>query len=73
MSRKMPGTCNTEQFSRLYQLSCSTTRLYAESAVCAPRFGPELGLAFGNRSAALYHMGKFRACLRDIELALQYR
>ncbi len=51
----------------------SALKLYTESVVCAPKWGPELGLAFGNRSAALYHMGRYRECLRDVQLAIKYR
>lgn len=48
-------------------------KLYTESVICAPEYGPELSLAFGNRSAALYHQGKIKECLEDIALALKYR
>merc|ERR1712012_92184 len=48
-------------------------RLYSESVICSPEYGPELSLAFGNRSAALYHAGQYEDCLKDIELALKYR
>ena len=44
-------------------------KLYTESVICAP-LGPCLGLALGNRSAALYHLGHYEAASRDILLAL---
>ena len=45
-------------------------KLYTESVICAP-VGPALGLALGNRSAALYHLGRHEEASRDIELALE--
>ena len=45
-------------------------KLYTESVICAP-VGPALGLALGNRSAALYHLGQHEEASRDIELALE--
>ena len=48
-------------------------KLYTESVICAPELGPELGLAFGNRSAALYHLGHYEAASQDIGLARQHR
>jgi len=48
-------------------------KLYSESVICAPEFGPELSLAYGNRSACLYHLGHFKDCLQDIELAFRFR
>jgi len=45
-------------------------KLYTESVICAP-LGPALGLALGNRSAALYHLGQYEAASQDIELALE--
>ena len=33
--------------------------------------GPGLGLALGNRSAALYHLGQHTSALADIKLALE--
>lgn len=45
-------------------------KLYTESVICAP-VGPALGLALGNRSAALYHLGQYEEASRDIELALE--
>ena len=47
--------------------------MYTESVICAPEFGPELSLAFGNRSACLYHLGHYKDCLQDIELAFRFR
>eukprot|EP00095_Tigriopus_kingsejongensis_P005394 maker-scaffold770_size100439-snap-gene-0.28 protein:Tk05394 transcript:maker-scaffold770_size100439-snap-gene-0.28-mRNA-1 annotation:"set and mynd domain-containing protein 4" len=51
----------------------ASLKLFTESVICAPAVGPELSLAFGNRSATLFHLGHFEACLRDIELAFQHR
>jgi len=48
-------------------------KLYTESVICAPELGPELGLAFGNRSAALFHLGNYNASCTDIQLALQHK
>ena len=39
-------------------------RLYTESIITAPEFGPELSLGYGNRSAALYHGGQYEDCLQ---------
>jgi len=47
-------------------------KLYTESVICAPA-GPGLGLALGNRSAALYHLGQHAAAGQDILLALQHK
>ena len=41
-------------------------RVYTESIICSPEYGPELSLAFGNRSAALYHAGQFEDSLKGI-------
>ncbi len=48
-------------------------KLYTESIICSPELGPELSLGYGNRSAALYHVGQYEDCLQDIALALKYR
>eukprot|EP00092_Neocalanus_flemingeri_P090332 GFUD01114410.1.p1 GENE.GFUD01114410.1~~GFUD01114410.1.p1 ORF type:complete len:506 (+),score=194.91 GFUD01114410.1:37-1554(+) len=48
-------------------------KLYTESVICAPCVGPELGLAFGNRSAALFHTGQYQAACEDIKMALQHK
>ena len=45
-------------------------KLYTESVIVAP-VGPALGLALGNRSAALYHLGQHEEASRDIEVALE--
>ena len=45
-------------------------KLYTESVICAPA-GPALGLALGNRSAALYHLGRHEEASRDILVALE--
>ena len=47
-------------------------KLYTESVICAPS-GPGLGLALGNRSAALYHLGHHTAASQDILMALQHK
>lgn len=46
-------------------------KLYTESIICSPELGPELSLGYGNRSAALYHIGQYEDCLQDIEQALK--
>ena len=48
-------------------------KLYTQSVICSPEIGPELSLAFANRSAALYRLDKFETCLADIELAFKYK
>jgi len=48
-------------------------RIYTESIIIAPEYGPELCLGYGNRSAALYHGGQYQDCLQDIELAFKYK
>lgn len=48
-------------------------KLYSQAVISAPEYGPELALAFGNRSACLYNQGQFSSCLQDIALALKYR
>ncbi len=48
-------------------------KVYTESIICSPEFGPELCLGFGNRSASLYHSGHYEDCLQDIDLALNNR
>ena len=50
---------------------------YSKSVIQAPLLKEgdegdnELALSYGNRSATLYHLNRFRDCLDDIELALQ--
>lgn len=44
--------------------------LYTMSAATAPVGSPELAIAFANRSAALYKLDRFEACLVDINRAL---
>ena len=44
-----------------------------QSIVYAPENGPELSLAFANRSACLYHNGNYEKCIQDIKLALNNR
>lgn len=45
-------------------------KLYTKSAATAPVGSPELAVAFANRSAALYKLDRFEACLVDINRAL---
>ena len=42
-------------------------KLYTQAVLCAPA-----GLALGNRSAALYHLGHHAAAAADIALALEH-
>ncbi|XP_041367336.1 SET and MYND domain-containing protein 4-like isoform X2 [Gigantopelta aegis] len=44
---------------------------YNKSILFAPVSSSELGLALGNRSAALFHLEKIQDCLADINLALE--
>merc|ERR550539_500086 len=53
--------------------NAGSLRLYTESVICAPEYGPELSLALANRSACLYHQGQYEQCLQDIALALRFR
>jgi len=46
-------------------------KLYSESIICSPEFGPEKSLAFGNRSAALFHIGEYESALNDVNMALK--
>jgi len=48
-------------------------KLYTESIICAPEYGPELSLAFGNRSATHFQQGDWAAALTDINMALKNR
>ena len=47
--------------------------MFFQSIISAPELGPELSLAFANRSACLYHKGNYEKCLQDISLALKYK
>ncbi|CAB4066922.1 unnamed protein product [Lepeophtheirus salmonis] len=47
-------------------------RLYSESVISAGEYGPELGLAYGNRSATLYQLNHYEAALEDIHLAFKH-
>ncbi|CAL8071023.1 unnamed protein product [Orchesella dallaii] len=44
---------------------------YCQSLVQAP-VGPEIISAYTNRSALLYVMGEYQACIDDVELAISY-
>ncbi|QQP38357.1 SET and MYND domaincontaining protein 4like [Caligus rogercresseyi] len=48
-------------------------RLYSESVITAGEFGPELSLAYANRSATLYQLGHYEAASQDITLALKHQ
>ncbi|XP_023343918.1 SET and MYND domain-containing protein 4 isoform X2 [Eurytemora carolleeae] len=58
-----------EKFKR--KDNAGALKLYTESIICAPEYGPELSLAYGNRSAALFHCGEYRAALDDVQMALK--
>ncbi|XP_064116630.1 SET and MYND domain-containing protein 4-like [Macrobrachium nipponense] len=47
--------------------------LYSKAIIFAPQGegGECLSLSYANRSAALFHQGKYQLCLRDIELAME--
>lgn len=45
--------------------------LYCKSIATAPKNSPELAIAFGNRSAVLFKLKKYRLSLLDINRALQ--
>jgi len=74
---KSGGTASKLRDEGNFKFRCreyeGSLRLYTESVICAPEFGPELSLAYGNRSACLYHLGHYNDCLQDITLALRYR
>ncbi|XP_042735615.1 SET and MYND domain-containing protein 4 isoform X3 [Lagopus leucura] len=44
-------------------------RLYSQAAAHEPPRSPEVALCFANRSAALFHLGRFEVCLEDIARA----
>lgn len=46
-------------------------RLYCKSIALAPNESEELALAYGNRSALLYHLQKYEESILDIERALK--
>ena len=58
-----------EKFKR--KDNAGALKLYTESIICAPEYGPELSLAYGNRSAALFHCAEYRAALGDVQMALK--
>ena len=58
-----------EKFKR--KDNAGALKLYTESIICAPEYGPELSLAYGNRSAALFHCAEYRAALDDVQMALK--
>ena len=41
-------------------------RIYTESIITAPEYGPELCLGYGNRSAALYHAGQYQGNIDSV-------
>ena len=41
-------------------------RIYTESIIIAPEYGPELCLGYGNRSAALYHAGQYQGNIDSV-------
>lgn len=45
--------------------------LYSKSIAFALENSEELGLAYGNRSALLLHMQKYKECITDIDMALR--
>ncbi|XP_046483537.1 SET and MYND domain-containing protein 4-like isoform X1 [Neodiprion pinetum] len=57
-------------------LSCqyyTAVKQYTESIVCAPESSEELAIAYANRSAALFRLGKFTDCVEDIDRALNLK
>ncbi|NXS58929.1 SMYD4 protein, partial [Brachypteracias leptosomus] len=44
-------------------------RLYSQAASHEPPGSPEVSVCFANRSAALFHLGRFEVCLEDIARA----
>ena len=47
--------------------------IYFQSLIESPESGPEISLAFANRSAVLYHLRKYKEAVDDIALAFRYR
>lgn len=49
-------------------------KLYSKSVAFAPKNSDELALAYANRSAVLFRLGKYEHCIKDIEkcLSLNY-
>ncbi|OXU21510.1 hypothetical protein TSAR_009791 [Trichomalopsis sarcophagae] len=50
----------------------TSIKSYTLSLQYAPWESEDLPLALANRSAALFYMEKYEACIKDIELALEY-
>lgn len=46
-------------------------KYYIRSVSSAPHHSPELALAYANRSAVLFRLGKFNSCLLDVNRALK--
>ncbi|XP_043683945.1 SET and MYND domain-containing protein 4-like [Vespula pensylvanica] len=49
----------------------SSIQSYTKVALYAPADSEVLPLAIANRSAALYHLGKYEDCIKNIELAIK--
>ncbi|NXF53300.1 SMYD4 protein, partial [Oceanites oceanicus] len=60
-----------EEGNRLFGLRHygAAARLYSQAASHELPGGPEVSLCFANRSAALFHLGRFEVCLEDIARA----
>lgn len=68
-SLSFKSTGNTAYFAHEYR---DAVQLYTDSIAWAPKEDAEkaLSLAYGNRSAALFQLRKYEACVRDIDRAL---
>ena len=52
---------------------CTNLPIHFQSLIESPESGPEISLAFANRSAVLYHLRKYKEAVDDIALAFRYR
>lgn len=60
--------CKNDHSSQIHE---EIFRLYCKSIALAPNESEELALAYGNRSALLYHLQKYKESILDIDRALK--
>ena len=51
--QSLPISCTQGNEKFIAKDNVGALKLYTESVICAPQVGPELALAFGNRSVTL--------------------
>ncbi|XP_066589940.1 SET and MYND domain-containing protein 4-like isoform X2 [Prorops nasuta] len=66
---KLIKTLGNKEFQGKNYLS--SIHSYTKSALYAPADSEDLPVAIANRSAALYYLGKYEDCLKDINLAIE--